>query len=256
LSDLERYLLIGLIVFFTNFQEGITGFGCTALALPFVTLILGDLELAKHILVPIAWSLALFIVIVSRKQIIWREYGRIVALAFIGLPIGIYLSKNLPKDNLQLLLAVFMALIGIHGLAMQASRSAEVRPAEGMRRTLLSGFIPMGGLMQGAFGSGGPLVVVYATRTLMDKSIFRVTLCLVWVTMNSVLISSWLLDPDFAEMNLRALQVIGICIPFTVAGILFGNVAHHRVNEVTFRRVVYSVLTASGIVLGWSLLRG
>lgn len=255
MSDLECYLLIGLIVFFTNFQEGITGFGCTALALPFVTLILGDLELAKHILVPIAWSIALFIVIVSRKQIIWREYVRIVLIALVGLPIGIYISKNLPKDQLQLLLAVFMMLIGVHGLARQASRSTKARPAQGVKRILLSGLIPLGGLMQGAFGSGGPLVVVYATRTLLDKSVFRATLCLVWITLNTVLLSSWALDPDFAELNLRALRVIAICAPFTVAGILLGNVAHHRVNEVVFRRIVYSVLAASGTALAWPLLR-
>lgn len=256
MPDVLPLLLIGLIVFCTNFQEGITGFGCTALALPFVTLILGDLELAKHVLVPIAWSIALFIVIVSRKQIIWREYGRIVLIAFIGLPVGIYISKNLPKDQLQLLLAVFMLLIGIHGLARQASRSAKIRPAQGAKRMLLSGLIPLGGLMQGAFGSGGPLVVVYATRTLMDKSIFRATLCLVWITLNTVLISSWVLDRSMADLNLRALRIIAVCVPFTVAGILLGNVAHNRVNEVTFRRVVYTVLMASGLVLGWSLLRG
>lgn len=255
MPDLLPLLLVGLIVFFTNFQEGITGFGCTALALPFVTLILGDLELAKHILVPIAWCIAFFIVIVSRRQIIWREYLRIVLIAFIGLPIGIYISKNLPKDQLQLLLAVFMTLIGIHGLARQASRSAKESPARGWKRTVLSGLIPLGGLMQGAFGSGGPLVVVYATRTLTDKSVFRATLCLVWITLNTVLLTSWALDPDFADLNLRALRAVAICAPFTIAGILLGNAAHHRINEVTFRRVVYGVLTLSGVVLAWSLLR-
>lgn len=251
LSENMQFILIGLIILFTNFQEGITGFGCTALALPFVTLILGDVELAKHILVPIAWMLALAIVLISRKQIVWREYWRIMPLALLGLPIGIWISKTLPKEGMQALLAVFMLLIGLHGLIRQATRKGERTACTGMKRNLLSLFIPVGGVMQGAFGSGGPLIVVYATRALIDKSVFRVTICMVWVTLNTILLADWIRDPRYHAINIEAMRAILLCMPFTIAGLLIGNWAHHRVNEVTFTRIVYGVLMISGVMLGY-----
>ena len=255
MSETTQFILVGVIVLITNFQEGITGFGCTALALPFVTLVVGDIELAKHILVPIAYMLAFSIIILSRKHIIWREYLRIVLLAAIGLPIGIWMSKSLPKEGLQWILAVFFALIGIHGSIREASRRTKPVPATGLKKILLSGIVPLGGLMQGAFGSGGPLVVVYAARTLVDKSVFRVTLCLVWFTLNTVLLTDWIRDPRFHAMNMQAMKAILVCMPFTIGGLVLGNYAHHRVNETQFRRMVYAVLAASGAALAWSLLR-
>jgi uncharacterized membrane protein YfcA len=255
MSETVQLILIGIIVLITNFQEGITGFGCTALALPFVALLLGDVELAKHILVPIAYMLAFAIVIMSRKQIVWREYWRIVLLAGIGLPIGMWISKSLPKEGMQWLLAVFFTLIGIHGMIREASRKGKQAPATGLKKTLLSGIVPLGGVMQGAFGSGGPLVVVYATRALVDKGGFRVTLCMVWVTLNTILLADWIRDPRYHAINIQATRAVLICMPFTIAGLVLGNFAHHRVNETVFRRMVYAVLSASGMAMAWSLLR-
>lgn len=255
MSETVQLILIGIIVLITNFQEGITGFGCTALALPFVALLLGDVELAKHILVPIAYMLALAIVIMSRKQIVWREYWRIVLLAGIGLPIGMWISKSLPKEGMQWLLAAVFTLIGIHGLIRESSRKGKQVPATGLKKTLLSGIVPLGGVMQGAFGSGGPLVVVYATRALVDKSSFRVTLCMVWVTLNTILLTDWIRDPRYHAINMHAMRAVLICMPFTIGGLVLGNFAHHKVNETVFRRMVYAVLSASGMAMAWSLLR-
>ena len=53
--------VVALVVFLTHFQQGITGFGCTVLALPFITLLLG-LKTAVPVLVMVGWLVALTIV--------------------------------------------------------------------------------------------------------------------------------------------------------------------------------------------------
>jgi hypothetical protein len=246
-SEGASYLLVGLILLLTHFQEGITGFGCSVLALPFVVLILG-LETAVPVLVILAWILALSIVIVSRREIVWREYGRIAVLSALGLPIGMWMSHALPEYGLKWVLALFMVGIGIHGLAARNSVPADMSTR---KKWLLSGFIPLGGIIQGAFGSGGPLVVIYGARALPDKSVFRVTLCMVWVTVNSVLIAGWVMTKS---LDPKALKIAAVCLPFTLTGMLLGNLVHHRVSDVLFRRIVYTVLIASGLAFVWSLV--
>jgi uncharacterized protein len=112
--------------------------------------------------------------------------------------------------------------------------------------------VPAGGIMQGAFGTGGPLIVVYATQTLAEKSAFRATLCLVWVTLNPVALGMrWAAGKP---VGMDVFQVVGICLVPMALGLALGNIAHHRANEKTFRRVVFAVLILSGLILAKSLI--
>ena len=251
MSDIVRYGLVYLVVFLTHVQEGITGFGCTVLALPFVALLLG-LDVAVPVLVIQAWVLNLYIVLVSRRQIVWAEYWRIVLLAGIGLPLGIWMARALPETGLKWILAIFMLAVGAHGLWTHwRMQVIEVKTSSTLAKRLASFFLPLGGIIHGAFGSGGPLVVIYAAKTLMEKSLFRVTLCLLWLTLNSILISQWALS---SRLDANVLRISWLCLPFTIVGMVGGNIAHNRMNELLFRRIVYAVLIAAGLVFLCSLM--
>lgn len=248
MPDLLRYGLLCLTVLITNFQEGVTGFGCTALALPFVIMLYG-LDVAKPVLVLIGLVLNIGNVLLSTKQIIWKECLHILVLAGIGLPIGTWMAQKLPEKDLKLVLAAFMALIGTHGL-ITVGRGVGGKISRS-KKVLLSTFLPLGGIIHGAFGSGGPLIVVYATRVLGDKGVFRVTLSLFWICMNVFLITSWTAQ---GIIQLKHVHMALLCLPFTLTGLFIGNHAHHRMNEFTFKRMVYAVLCASGGALAWSAL--
>ncbi|MDI6829388.1 MAG: sulfite exporter TauE/SafE family protein, partial [Armatimonadota bacterium] len=181
MQEIIIYTLVAIIVYLTHVQEGITGFGCTVLALPFITLLLG-LQTAVPMLVINALVLTVYITWESRQKIVWGEYARIFVLAALGLPIGMWLSSRLPEDILKFILSGFMISVGIHGLWKQTEKQKKNSVVNPTTRLLASFLLPFGGLIHGAFGSGGPLAVIYATQTLTDKTEFRGTLCAVWVT--------------------------------------------------------------------------
>lgn len=250
MPEVYRYLLVGIIVFFTSFQEGVTGFGATVLALPFVTLLLG-IEVAVPALFMQAWILAGLIVLEARKSIVWREYLHILVLVALGLPFGIWMRRSIDPYYLNWILAGFMIGIGAEGLI----RLLSGKPHSKMNRNkklLTSLFLPIGGVIHGAFASGGPLVVIYATRAIADKLLFRVTMCMMWFTINAVMITQWLLSK---ESHAESFKVLACCMPFTLVGLYLGNRAHYRINEVSFRKVVYSVLIASGFVMVSKLMK-
>ncbi len=250
MPDWTRYALVGLIVLLTHFQEGVTGFGCTVLALPFTAMLLG-LQTAVPVLVIQAWLLAALLVLESRRKIVWREFGRILALVGVGFPFGIWMSRVLPEHSLKWVLAGFMVAVGLQGLYNQFKGSAPPTMMAPRTRAFTSMFLPVGGVIHGAFGSGGPLVVIYAARALTDKTLFRVTLCMLWTVLNTILIGQWLASKS---LSLQIWKLTAFCLPFTLVGLFLGNRAHYRINEVTFRKLIYSVLIASGVVLIWSLI--
>ncbi len=252
MPEYVRYGLVILVVFLTHFQNSITGFGSAALALPFLVVLIG-MGLSVPTLLILGWLIAVLIVAQSWRQIVWAEYAKIMILTLIGMPIGVKAAGVLPEHYLKWALAIFMVAVGIHGLVKQYAKSkatAEISPA---KKRMLSGFVPVGGIMQGAFGTGGPLIVVYATQALAEKSAFRATLCLVWVTLNPVVLGMrWAAGKP---VGMDVLQVVGICLLPMALGLALGSIAHHRLNEKMFRRVVYAVLILSGFMLVWSLIR-
>jgi len=249
MPDAVRYGLVAVVVFSTAFQEGITGFGCTVLALPFVTLLLG-LNVAIPVLVIQAWVLALLIVLESRRHIVWHEFRHIALLVGVGLPLGMWLRQSVSEHDLKWIVAGFMVAVGVQGLARQfvGGQHSKMTPR---KKLFTSMFLPLGGVIHGAFATGGPLVVIYAARAITDKTLFRVTLCMVWVVMNTILIGQRMASSTLPGSTVKTAMC---CLPFTLLGLVFGNRAHYRINERAFRKVVYSVLIASGIVLVWSLV--
>ncbi len=251
MNPLFVILLFGVVVFFTHMLEGITGFGCTVLALPFAAILLG-LHTAVPALVVLGWLLSVYIVVTSRKHIQWKQFFFIVVHAAIGLPVEMILFDKLPENALKTLLAVFMVGVGLRGFIKTWRSGHTVAPAQDTRSVWMRLVLLVGGIIHGAFGTGGPFVVIYAGRALPDKSLFRVTLCLLWTVLNTILIVKWTVTGGI--WNTQVTKAIMIALPFLVAGMLMGDWLHHRVNERRFRLTVYGVLFLSGITVFQELL--
>lgn len=236
------YGLFGLVVLITHFIEGITGFGCTVLALPFCMMLVGA-KVAVPVLVFHALVLAVYIVSIAAKAIQWREFLKIAAFVGLGLPVGIVLFAFLDERLLKAVLGVFMLCVGARGLAaaMFAWQSRQRLPA-----WVYHGALFLGGCIHGAFGSGGPLVVIYAQKALPDKSHFRATICMLWTTLNTVLVAQSLAR---GIMTAEIWTIIAVTMPFLIGGALLGNWAHHHIQDRHFTQLVYLVLLVSGLFM-------
>jgi len=248
-------VLVGMIVLITHALEAVTGFGCTVLALPFVVYLLG-LEDGVMLLAVLAWVIALYFVITKRRHIQIKQYLIVAALAGAGLPVGMGLADTLPAATLKQALACFIVVAAVIQIVKACSvpwpwgnrpgprpEAASPAPRYLYASALL---LPLGGVVHGAFAAGGPLVVLYASKALPDKGRFRATLCLLWATLNTVLMIDYALESRFtAAFGVR----FAAMLPFLAAGIFAGEIIHNRVNAVMFRRMVFAVLLAVGIVM-------
>ena len=240
-----------MVVLLSHFQSSITGFGATVLALPFLAMLLG-LHVAVPVLVLLALPLSTLIVLEARRHIDWREYGKLVGLVVVGMPVGMWLSGNMPEAPLKGLLGAFTLIVGVRGVLRPVPVETD-GPGPSWKVWFRTALAPLGGVMHGAFGAGGPLIVVYAARALPDKSEFRVTLCMLWITLNAILIGRWVAT---SALTLHELKIAALCLPFTVLAMVLGTRVHYRVNETVFRRIVYAVLILAAVSLLASVARG
>ena len=241
---------IGLIVLVGYFQNAVTGFGGTVLSLPFVAMLV-DLKTAVPALVVQAWAVGLMVTIESRRHIVWREYLKLTLLMVAGLPVGIWVMGFMPEGPLKIFLGVFCIMVGVYGLFHPVP--APSADASALKRWGLAALLPLAGMVHGAFATGGPLAVVYAARAIPDKSLFRVTLSMLWLTLNTIMVTQFAIGGRYSG---ETLTLAGACLPFTVLGFIGGTMAHYRLNEVLFRRIVYSILIAAAAGLLMSVARG
>ncbi len=242
-----KTILCGLTVLATHLIEGVTGFGSSVLALPFLTPLAG-LKNAVPVLCLLNCVMAAYLVCRSRRSISWKEFGFIALWVAPGVPLGLALYEYLPAAQLCVLLGAAMIVIGADGTRKCLKRTpAETAGAGAKRSVLMRALLLCGGIIQGAFGSGGPFIVIYATKALPEKSLFRVTLSLLWLATNSVRLVVWCVQGTV--WNRENLTLSLAALPFMVAGVLIGDYLHRRVDGKVFRLCVYVVLAVAGAVM-------
>lgn len=247
MNEAVKILLIGLVVLFSHVLEGITGFGCIVIALPFITMLLG-IKMTVPMLCVMSWCMAVFIVWRSWRSIQWKEFLFIAVFAGLGMPAGIIMFDKMSPTGLCLLLGCFMIGVGIQGTCVTLKqKKAGKTPKKAQKNFLMKVILFCGGIIHGAFGTGGPFVVIYAAKALTEKSLFRVTLSMLWLLLNSSRLAVWTIQGNIWTVQIW--KYILYTFPFLLCGILLGDYLHHKVNEFVFRLCVYGMLTLSGAVM-------
>ena len=106
-----------------------------------------------------------------------------------------------------------------------------------------------GGVFHGAFGTGGPLIVIYAAQALKDKTLFRASLCLLWLCMNTILLVQFTMKGIWTQNNSIPLYATVATLPFLLVGIVVGNYLHHRCSEYVFRLIMFALLMGTGFIV-------
>jgi uncharacterized membrane protein YfcA len=242
-------LLSGIVFFITHTLEVITGFGGAVLAMPFVTSLIGMRE-GVMVITSLGWVLAAYIAIVKRKMINWRQFVIICGFMLIGLPIGMNLCRKFDVLLLKRVLAIFITAVSIWHLCLRLFRKNQNKDERnaagalrGPRAVPYYIILIVGGIIHGMLSTGGPLVVIYASRTLPEKGAFRATLCLLWVVLNSLIIAMYIIEGSFTS---SITGTMGIIAPFIVLGIVVGDKIHDKLNERMFSIIVFAMLLVTG----------
>lgn len=244
------YLLVGLIVFCSNILEAVTGFGATTVALPFVSTLIG-IKTGIVVLSMVTWTFGTFIFITNFKKIDWKAYFNIIGFTIIGMPVGMLAFSFLPEKYLKICLGIFVIFAAARGLVITLKKNSQQKKTN---KVLLRIIIVIGGIVHGAFASGGPFLVMYASENIKEKSSFRATMCTVWATLNTILLIKYYFTGSIVLSSVLPFYLSAI--PFLILGAAIGTYLHKKLSQKTFSIIIYIVLLVAGVTMITTALIG
>ena len=265
---LPEFWSLLLIVAAAHGVQVVIGFGGSILALTFASLV-APVDTLLPLLVPLNLGVPLYLSIRYRQAVNREELGRrIIPFALIGLALGFGLFLVIDGSSLTAVYAVFILVLASLRLlgALRERRNAarntginrdptdSVRPEVGPLEERPSPprspsrlWIVGGGLCHGLFATGGPVLILYTAVALPDKQIFRCTMAVLWVILNSALISGYAINGDLTPETLKATASLA---PALLVGVFVGEAVHRRISQETFKILIYALLLiAGGLIL-------
>jgi len=231
-------LLTFFVVFVAAFTQGVVGFG-----FGLVTMALLPLFVSERFAVPfvavyclgvaalIAWQL--------RAHLRWDRAVPLLIGTAIGVPLGVLALQVANPLTVKLILGVTLIAYSAWALfATVEARERDIPVAWAWLAGAASGVL-------GAFNTGGPPAVVYTTLRNWDKDATKSTLQVVFLLTSVIQLVgfAWtgMLDGAVLLQNL-------MISPAIVLGVVLGHLLYKRIDQLTFKRALLSVLMLVGVV--------
>lgn len=241
---LQLALLAAIILFGYTVGTSI-GFGGSIISATLAALFL-PIDFIVPVLVPLNVITTAYLAIRHRrfiqKQILLRQ---ILPYAGLTLPLGLAMFLLIHTEGLRWALGLFVLGLSVWELfrMFRAKQPDALGPLAKHRGILLLG---AGGLVQGMWATGGPLIAYWAGRSITGKGDFRATLAALWLVLNSVLLIAHFI---FGKLTFDTARTDLILLPFLIIAIALAEWLHARMPERFFRTAIYVVLAFSGVAL-------
>ncbi len=236
-SEWEVLALSSAVIFLAAIVRGFSGFGFSLLSITAISLILPVAQIVPSIfLLEIAASIHLIPSI--WRQVHWRSLAWLMAGHVIGLPIGGYALVHAPAAPAQIVLGLFVI-----GTAILMLRGFHLARTPGRPASTATG--ALSGVLNGAFGIGGPPVILFYFSTPGAAAIGRASIVIFF------LVSDLLGVGYFATQGMVTTQsfVQSLAwLPALLAGVWIGAHGFRKLNQETFRRCVLVILIALAVL--------
>ncbi|HEY3147043.1 MAG TPA: sulfite exporter TauE/SafE family protein [Dongiaceae bacterium] len=232
-SDWEVLALSSAAILLAAVVRGFSGFGFSLLSITAISLILPVPQIIPSIfLLEIAASINLIPGI--WREIHWSSLRWLMLGYVIGLPLGVYALINAPAAPAQIALGIFVI-----GTATLMLRGFHLAKTPGRAASTATGVAS--GLLNGAFGIGGPPVILFYFSTPGAAAIGRASIIFFF------LFTDFLGVSYLAHQGLLTAQSVvqfALWTPALLIGVWIGAHGFKRMDQQVFRRWVLVILIA------------
>jgi len=228
-----------MCVFLAAIVRGFSGFAFAMLTITSISVALPPatvvpamflLEVAAGIhLLPSIW-----------KHVHWRSIGVIVGTAIACTPVGVYLLANVPAQPMKIALAIF-----VFASAAVLMTGAQMRRMPTTMETAATG--AASGLLNGAFGMGGPPVIIFFLGSSLALEAGRASIIAAFLATDIATLPALF---AFGLLTWDSARLAVVSLPVLVVGVFIGSRLVGRVNELAARRAVLAILMLMAVVIG------
>lgn len=228
-----------LFVSLAAIVRGYSGFGFSLLVITSLSLLMPPATFIPAVfMLEIAASLHLLPGI--WKDIHWRSLAPLIIGCFIGTPLGVWLLANVPAPPMQIALAIFVLIVtGLmwKGFALKTMPGTAVSAGVGTAS----------GLFNGAFGIGGPPVILFYFASPAGAAAGRASL-IAFFFMTDLIGLAFMSREALIGWNSLTLALI--FLPALLFGIWVGARSFKSADPQTFRKWVLALLVLLAILSG------
>ena len=232
-------LFIAVIVFLSAFQQSLSGFGFSLVAMPILVQLLG-IQTAAPLVAVLALTLNIINGIRWRQALDFSEIKRLGIWMALGVPLGIWgifaLNETIVKAGLGILLVAY---------ALFALLKPDRLPTISRRWAYPAGFFA--GLLGGAYNTSGPPLILYGSLRNWSHQRFRAVLQSLFGFAASIVVFGHIVTGHYTK---PVLELTAIALPGTLLGVLLGALLDKRIRPEHLARWI----TIATLILGVSLL--
>jgi uncharacterized membrane protein YfcA len=226
-----------ICVFLAAIVRGYSGFGFSLLAITALSLALSPAEIVPSIfMLEVAASLHLLPGI--WRDIHWRSLLPLIIGCLIGTPFGVYALANVPAAPMQIALAIFVLAAT---LLLWRGFTLEKLPGP-------AGSVAVGtasGLCNGAFGIGGPPVILFYFSTKGGHAVGRASIIAFFLATDTIGLA--LLANEGLVTSAAAYRAVTFVLPLAV-GVWLGARSFKTADPVMFRKIVLALLAVLAVL--------
>ncbi len=222
-------------------SQGFLGFGFAIVAMAGLTLS-RDLLHAAGVVNLTGILVAALVLTALRREVLWRPALRMIPGVLVGVVLGVSALGALDRDLMVRTLGVTIVAISLWNLRTPTPQTGEAPIRDGVAGLL-------GGLLGGAFNTGGPAIVAHLYRRPDSPQAVKATNQLIFLTMGLARLPTATAQ---GQMTSSIWIEAAIMAPILVTGLLIGIRLGRRVSPAQFRRVSWLALGAMGGALVFS----
>jgi hypothetical protein len=232
------FLGIAAIVFFSVITNTVAGFGIALVAMPMLVPLVG-IEVARPLMALLTFLSGAAIIVYYKRQLNLKDVWPLIIASAVGVPLGEVLLRLLSERLVTAGLGIIVVGYALYGLLGPTIPRIK---REGW--AYFYGFIS--GVLSGAYNTGGPPLVLYATSKGWGPAEFRGNLQAVGLVKGALVIGTHAVSGNFTPAVGQSLLV---ALPAVVVGSVAGFAIGDQLNPVVFRKVVLVLLVVLGVRL-------
>jgi hypothetical protein len=234
-----------LVVLGAAIVRGYSGFGFSLLTISALSLVFPPVDvIASIFLLEIAASIHMLPGIWREVQ--WRSVVTLWLGVAVGTPIGVALLARVPEAPMRIGLSAFV-LVAVtllwRGFALSRTPSPPATLATGA----------LGGLFNGAFGIGGPPIILLFFSSPAGAAAGRASLVAFFLGMDAIGLNA---QAWHGLIALEHLWRAALFLPVLIVGITVGARSFRGSDPDAFRRRVLMLIAVIGLLIGLQGVRG
>jgi uncharacterized membrane protein YfcA len=238
--DMLAFLYVFCCIFLAAIARGYTGFGFSLLAITSLSLMFPVAEIVPSIfMMEVVASISLLPSI--WKDIHWRALGLLGLGCLVGTPFGVCLLVAVPPGTMKI--ALCLVVLGVVAL-MRGGYQRKSMPST--TETLVTG--AASGLLNGAFGIGGPPVILFFFNSPAGTDIGRASIIAFFLATD---ILGLIFLSGQGLVTTDGVLRFAMLVPALAAGVWIGARGFKSADPVAFRAWTMRLLVVLALLIGF-----